>query len=46
MDKDIPSVIDDQCKDYSSNVREEDKDYVIDTYGPYQVPFTFANKGN
>lgn len=45
MDKDIPSVIDDQCKDYSSNVREEDKDYVIDTYGPYQVPFTFATNG-
>lgn len=43
--KDIPGVIDNQCKDYSQNVREEDQDYIIDTYGPYQVPFTFATNG-
>lgn len=43
--KDIPSVIDCQCKDYSQNVREEDRDYIIETFDSYQVPFTFATNG-
>ena len=43
--KDIPSVIDYQCKDYSRNIRSADKAYQIDTWGSYGVPFTFATNG-
>lgn len=45
LHKDVPSVIDVQCKDYSSHVREEDLSYVAKRYGKYQVPFTFATNG-
>ena len=43
--KDIPSVIDYQCKDYSRNIRSEDGKYQIGTWGNYKVPFTFATNG-
>ena len=43
--KDIPSVIDYQCKDYSRNIRKADAEYQIGTWGQYQVPFTFATNG-
>ncbi len=43
--KDIPSVIDYQCKDYSRNIRSADKTYQIGTWGSYKVPFTFATNG-
>lgn len=43
--KDIPSVIDYQCKDYSRNIRSEDAQYQIGTWGEYKVPFTFATNG-
>ena len=43
--KDIPSVIDFQCKDYSKNIRAEDAGYQIATWGEYKVPFTFATNG-
>ena len=43
--KDIPSVIDYQCKDYSRNVRKEDAQYQIGIWGEYKVPFTFATNG-
>jgi len=43
--KDIPSVIDYQCKDYSRNIRSADKPYQIGTWGSYKVPFTFATNG-
>ncbi len=43
--KDIPSVIDYQCKDYSRNIRSEDEKYQIGTWGNYKVPFTFATNG-
>lgn len=43
--KDIPSVIDYQCKDYSRNIRNADKAYQIGTWGSFQVPFTFATNG-
>lgn len=43
--KDIPSVIDYQCKDYSRNIRSADTAYQIDTWGSYGVPFTFATNG-
>lgn len=43
--KDIPSVIDYQCKDYSRNIRSVDAKYQIGTWGVYKVPFTFATNG-
>lgn len=43
--RDIPSVIDYQCKDYSRNIRLEDAPYQIGTWGNYKVPFTFATNG-
>jgi len=43
--KDIPSVIDYQCKDYSRNIRSVDAGYQIGTWGNYKVPFTFATNG-
>ena len=43
--KDIPSVIDYQCKDYARNIRSADAAYQISTWGSYGVPFTFATNG-
>ena len=43
--KDIPSVIDYQCKDYSRNIRSKDASYQIGRWGEYKVPFTFATNG-
>ena len=43
--KDIPSVIDYQCKDYPRNIRTEDAQYQIGTWGDYKVPFSFATNG-
>lgn len=43
--KDIPSVIDYQCKDYPRNIRKEDADYILHNWGEYKVPFTFATNG-
>ncbi len=43
--KDIPSVIDYQCKDYARNIRSADAAYQISTLGSYGVPFTFATNG-
>lgn len=43
--KDIPSVIDYQCKEYAQNVRPEDEKYVITTWGKYKAPFVFATNG-
>lgn len=43
--KDIPSVIDYQCKDYSRNIRAADAQYQIGSWGKFKVPFTFATNG-
>ena len=43
--KDISSVLDTQCRDYASCVRDEDDEYVIDSYGEYKVPFIFSCNG-
>lgn len=45
--KDVASVLDVQCKEYSSHIRAEDMRYVVTEYdsGRYQVPFTFATNG-
>lgn len=43
--KSVSSVIDVQCKDYSSHIRHADRKYIIGDFGSYQVPFTFATNG-
>lgn len=43
--KDIPSVLDYQGKDYPRNIRSEDAQYQIGTWGDYKVPFSFATNG-
>lgn len=43
--KDISSVIDYQSKDYPRNIRTVDEKYIINTWGEYKVPFTFATNG-
>lgn len=43
--KDIPSVIDYQCKEYAQNIWPEDEKYVITTWGKYKAPFVFATNG-
>ena len=43
--KDIPSVIDYQCKEYVQTIRPEDEKYVITTWGKYKAPFVFATNG-
>lgn len=43
--KDIPSVLDYQGKDYPRNIRAEDAEYQLGTWGEYKVPFTFATNG-
>ncbi|MFI3213800.1 MAG: type I restriction-modification system endonuclease [Eubacteriales bacterium] len=42
---DVPTVIDVQCKEYASNVRDEHKRYVISNWHGYQVPFIYATNG-
>ena len=43
--KDIPSVIDYQCKEYAQNIRPEDEKYVITMWEKYKAPFVFATNG-
>lgn len=43
--KDIPSVIDYQGKDYPRNIRKEDAEYQIGTWGEFKFSFTFATNG-
>ena len=43
--KDVYDVIDHQGKEYPKNIRIDDSDYILGTWGPYKVPFTFATNG-
>ena len=46
--KDIPCVIDGQCKEYASLIKDSDKEYVQGSWGinrEYKVPFAFATNG-
>ena len=43
--KDVSSVIDNQCRDYSMGIKEEHRKYLIDTWGDYKIPFLFAANG-
>jgi type I restriction enzyme R subunit len=43
--KDVAAVIDGQCKTYPKFIKAEHQEYVMDRWGEYQVPFTFATNG-
>ncbi len=43
--KDIPSVIDYQCKDYARCIRSKDEPYRAGAWGAFRVPFVFATNG-
>lgn len=42
---DIPSVIDHQCKEYAKGIKTDHKEYIINQWGAYKVPFVFATNG-
>ncbi len=42
---DIPAVIDHQCKEYAKGIKAEHKEYIINQWGAYKVPFVFATNG-
>lgn len=42
---DIPSVINNQCKDYARTIKAAHNEYVIDDWNRYKVPFVFATNG-
>lgn len=42
---DIPAVIDHQCKEYAKGIKTEHKEYIINQWGAYKVPFVFATNG-
>lgn len=42
---DIPSVIDNQCKDYALCIKKEHSGYQLGNWGDYKVPFVFATNG-
>ncbi len=43
--KDIPAIIDYQCKEYPKNIKAEHLEYQIGIWGEYKVPFSFATNG-
>ncbi len=43
--KDIPAVLDHQCKDYARHIRKEHDAHVIGEWRGYRVPFLFAANG-
>lgn len=42
---DVSSVIDNQCRDYATNIKKEHASYLVATWDKYQVPFLFATNG-
>ena len=43
--KDVSSLIDNQCRDYSKGIKKEHDEYLINTWGDYKAPFLFAANG-
>ena len=43
--KNISSILDNQCREYALNIRDEDQAYVIGNWNGYRVPFLFASNG-
>jgi len=45
LHKNISSVIDNQCKDYSQGIKDEHSDFIVGSWDGYKVPFLFASNG-
>ena len=43
--RDVPAILDNQCKLYATNIRDEDLHYCIGKWHDYNVPFLFATNG-
>jgi type I restriction enzyme R subunit len=43
--KDVSSLIDSQCRDYSTGIKNEHAEYVIGTWDGFKAPFLFATNG-
>lgn len=43
--KEISSVIDNQCKEYSQGIKAEHDEFVINSWNGYKAPFLFASNG-
>lgn len=43
--KDIPAVLDHQCKDYARHIRKEHRSHCIGEWRGFRVPFLFAANG-
>lgn len=43
--KDVSSVVDNQCKEYSRGIKAEHMGFVIDSWNGYKAPFLFACNG-
>ena len=43
--RNIASVLDNQCKDYAAHIREEDARYTVGQWQNYRVPFIFSTNG-
>lgn len=43
--KDIPAMLDHQCKDYARHIRKEHQAYVVGEWRDFRVPFLFAANG-
>ena len=43
--KDVPAILDNQCRLYATNIRDEDQRYCVGKWHDYDVPFLFATNG-
>lgn len=43
--KSVYAIIDNQCHEYASNIKEEDEKYCMGKWDDYKVPFIFATNG-
>jgi len=45
INKDVSSLIDNQCREYSMGIKDDHAEYVINSWGAYKAPFLFATNG-
>lgn len=44
-EKSVYAIIDNQCREYARNIKDEDEKYCMGTWQNYKVPFVFATNG-
>ena len=45
ISKDVSAVVDSQCREYATSIREEDRHMCVGQWGEYFIPFLFAANG-